>query len=93
MAVSRLMLDNFPHIKSYWVMLGKRLAQVALHYGANDLDGTITEGGELTESYSVESSGEVKMSKQEIVALIEDAGLEAVERDTLYNRMEEPAAA
>lgn len=94
MAVSRLMLDNFPHIKSYWVMLGKRLAQVALHYGANDLDGTITEGGELTESYSVESGGEVKMSKQEIVALIEDAGLEPVERDTLYRPVErEPAAA
>jgi aminodeoxyfutalosine synthase len=93
MAVSRLMLDNFPHVKSYWVMLGKRLAQVALHYGANDLDGTITEGGELSESYSVESGGEVKMSKQEIVALIEDAGLEAVERDTLYNRVAEPAAA
>ncbi|MDQ3805420.1 MAG: aminofutalosine synthase MqnE [Acidobacteriota bacterium] len=85
MAVSRLMLDNFPHVKSYWVMLGKRLAQVALHYGANDLDGTITEGGELTASYSVEAGGEVKMSKQEIVSLIEDAGFEAVERDTLYN--------
>jgi aminodeoxyfutalosine synthase len=85
MAVSRLMLDNFPHIKSYWVMLGKRLAQVALHYGANDLDGTITEGGELTESYSVETGGEVKMSKHEIVALIEEAGLYPVERDTLYN--------
>ncbi|HEX7174669.1 MAG TPA: aminofutalosine synthase MqnE [Pyrinomonadaceae bacterium] len=88
MAVSRLMLDNFPHVKSYWVMLGKRLAQAALHYGANDLDGTITEGGELSESYSVESGGEVKMSKQEIVRLIEDAGFEAVERDTLYNRVE-----
>ena len=87
MAVSRLMLDNFPHVKSYWVMLGKRLAQVALHYGANDLDGTITEGGELSESYSVESNNEVKMSKQEIIALIEDAGFEAVERDTVYNRV------
>src|SRR5919205_3154592 len=92
-AVSRLMLDNFAHIKAYWVMLGKRLAQVALHFGANDIDGTITEGGELTESYSVESNNEVKMSKQEIIALIEDAGLEAVERNTLYNRVEEPAAA
>lgn len=88
MAVSRLMLDNFPHIKAYWVMLGKRLAQVALHYGANDIDGTITEGGELTESYSVESNNEVKMSKQEIVELIADAGFEAVERDTVYNRIE-----
>ncbi|HYE64273.1 MAG TPA: hypothetical protein VD966_01745, partial [Pyrinomonadaceae bacterium] len=84
-AVSRLLLDNFAHIKAYWVMLGKRLAQVALHYGADDLDGTITEGGELSESYSVESNNEVKMTKQEIIALIEDAGLEAVERDTLYN--------
>ena len=55
MAVSRLLLDNFDHIKAYWVMLGKRLAQVALHYGANDIDGTITEGGELSESYSIES--------------------------------------
>src|SRR5438128_5533714 len=87
-AVSRLMLDNFAHIKPYWVMLGKRLAQVALHYGANDLDGTITEGGELTESYSVEANNEVKMSRQEIVALIEDAGFEAVERDTVYQRVE-----
>jgi aminodeoxyfutalosine synthase len=86
-AVARLLLDNFAHIKAYWVMLGKQLAQVALHYGADDLDGTITEGGELTESYSVESNNEVKMSKQEIVTLIEDAGFEAVERDTVYNRI------
>ena len=88
MAVSRLMLDNFDHLKAYWVMLGKRLSQVALHFGANDLDGTITEGGELTESYSVETNNEVKMSRGEIVALIEDAGFEAVERDTVYNRLE-----
>jgi aminodeoxyfutalosine synthase len=93
MAVSRLMLDNFAHVKAYWVMLGKRLAQVALHYGANDLDGTITEGGELSESYSVETGGEVKMSTGEIVALIEDAGLEAVERDTLYNPVARETAA
>jgi aminodeoxyfutalosine synthase len=88
MAVSRLMLDNFDHIKAYWVMLGKHLAQVALHYGANDIDGTITKGGELSESYSVESNQEVKMSKAELVALIEDAGFEPVERDTVYNRIE-----
>jgi aminodeoxyfutalosine synthase len=92
-AVSRLMLDNFAHIKAYWVMLGKRLAQVALHYGANDLDGTITEGGELTESYSVEAGGEVKMTKPEIITLIEDAGFDAVERDTLYNRVERETTA
>jgi len=82
-----LLLDNFDHIKAYWVMLGKQLAQVALHYGANDLDGTITEGGELSESYSVEAGNEVKMSRTEIVTLIEDAGFKAVERDTVYNRV------
>lgn len=85
MAVSRLLLDNFEHIKAYWVMLGKRLAQVALHYGANDIDGTITEGGELSESYSIESNNEVKMTRTELVSLIEEAGFEAVERDTVYN--------
>jgi aminodeoxyfutalosine synthase len=84
-AVSRLMLDNFDHIKAYWVMLGKATAQTALHFGANDLDGTITDGGELTHSYSTE--GEVKMTKQEIIEMIERAGFEAVERDTVYNRV------
>src|SRR5437588_4029310 len=93
MAVSRLLLDNFAHIKAYWVMLGKHLAQVALHFGANDLDGTITEGGELTESYSVESNNEVKMTKPELIGLIEEAGFEAVERDTVYNRIEKVAIA
>src|SRR5918911_2841858 len=88
MAVSRLMLDNFAHIKAYWVMLGKRLAQVALHYGANDIDGTITEGGELSTSYSVEANNEVRMTKTELIGLIEDAGFEAVERDTVYNQIE-----
>ena len=87
MAVSRLLLDNFDHIKAYWVMLGKRLAQVALHYGANDIDGTITEGGELSSSYSVEANNEVRMTKTELVDLIRDAGFEAVERDTVYNRI------
>src|SRR6185295_3857192 len=85
MAVSRLLLDNFDHVKAYWVMLGKRLAQVALQYGANDIDGTITEGGELSESYSIETNNEVRMSRTELVSLIEDAGFEAVERDTVYN--------
>src|SRR5947208_9696323 len=86
-AISRLMLDNFAHIKAYWVMLGKRLAQVALHYGANDLDGTITEGGELTESYSIEANNEVHMTRLELMGLIAEAGFEAVERDTVYNRV------
>jgi aminodeoxyfutalosine synthase len=69
-------------------MLGKRLAQVALHYGANDIDGTITDGGELSESYSIESNNEVRMSRTELVSLIEDAGFDPVERDTVYNPIE-----
>jgi aminodeoxyfutalosine synthase len=88
LAVSRLMLDNFAHLKAYWVMLGKRLAQIGLHFGANDLDGTITEGGELTESYSVEDNNEVRMTKSELIALIQEAGFTAVERDTMYNSLE-----
>jgi aminodeoxyfutalosine synthase len=92
-AVARLMLDNFAHIKAYWVMLGKQLAQVALHFGANDLDGTITDGGELTESYSVAANNEVRMNKDEIAALIRNAGFDPVERDTLYHPVAELSAA
>ena len=90
-SISRLMLDNFDHIKAYWVMLGKQTAQTALHFGANDLDGTITDGGELTEAYAVEN-GEVKMTRAELITLIENAGFEAVERDTVYNRVDKKAA-
>ncbi|MGD9561718.1 MAG: hypothetical protein AB7F88_05805 [Pyrinomonadaceae bacterium] len=74
----------------YRVMLGKSTAQTAIHFGANVLDGTITDGGELTHSYGNE--GEVKMTKGEIIEMIERAGFEAVERDTVYNRVERIAA-
>jgi len=84
-AVSRLMLDNFDHIKAYWVMLGKKLAQIALHYGADDLDGTIIDGGELVETYSADGKDEAQLTRTAIVRLIRDAGLEPVERDTLYH--------
>src|SRR5438876_10944001 len=92
-AVSRLLLDNIDHIKAYWVMLGKRLAQTALHFGANDFDGTITGGGELMESYLVEGPNENQASKEEIIKLISEAGFSAVERDTLYHPLREYAAA
>ncbi len=91
-AVSRLMLDNLDHIKAYWVMLGKKLAQTALHFGANDLDGTITGGGELMESYLVEAKNDNEASKDEIVRLVNEAGFEAVERDTLYHPLRAFAA-
>jgi aminodeoxyfutalosine synthase len=85
MAVSRLMLDNIPHIKAYWIMLGIGTAQIALSYGADDIDGTVRHeliyhdaGAETPEILSVEA----------IRRLIEEAGREPVERDTLYHRVE-----
>jgi aminodeoxyfutalosine synthase len=92
-AVSRLLLDNIDHIKAYWVMLGKRLAQTALHFGANDFDGTIMKGGELMESYLVENKSDNEATKEEIIRLISEAGFTAIERDTLYHPLREYAAA
>jgi aminodeoxyfutalosine synthase len=92
-AVSRLLLDNIDHIKAYWVMLGKRLAQTALHFGANDFDGTITGGGELMESYLVEQKSDNQATKDEIVALISEAGFTPIERDTLYHPLKKYVAA
>jgi aminodeoxyfutalosine synthase len=92
-AVSRLLLDNVDHLKAYWVMLGKRLAQTALHFGANDFDGTVTGGGELMESYLADKPDENQATRGEIVKLISEAGFEAVERDTLYHPLREYAAA
>jgi aminodeoxyfutalosine synthase len=82
-AISRLMLDNIPHIKAYWVMLGKKIAQVALRFGADDLDGTINEGGTLMESY-LEEGNENHLTMAGIEELIKGAGRIPVERDTLY---------
>lgn len=84
-AVSRLLLDNFDHIKAYWVMLGKHLAQVALHFGANDMDGTVMEE-RIT--FAAGQVSEREASRNEIVHLIQEAGFQAVERDTLYNPVE-----
>lgn len=84
-AVSRLMLDNFDHIKAYWVMLGKHVAQVALHYGANDMDGTVMEE-RIT--YAAGQVSEREASRNEITNLIKEAGFQAVERDTLYKPVE-----
>lgn len=83
-AVSRLMLDNIPHIKAYWVMLGKNIAQVALRFGADDLDGTINHGGSLMESYLAEGNDN-QLTKVGIEELVKGAGRIPVERDTLYN--------
>ena len=84
MAISRLMLDNFPHIKAYWVMLGIQTAQVAQSYGADDLDGTVVHEKIYHEAGS-ESPQE--MTVDEIRRLIVEAGRVPVERDTLYHEV------
>ncbi|PIE22755.1 MAG: aminofutalosine synthase MqnE [Planctomycetota bacterium] len=84
-AISRLMLDNIPNIKAYWVMLTPRIAQTALSYGANDLDGTVTEE-KIT--HDAGTSAPMLMPRDELVHLIKSAGYEPVLRDTVYERME-----
>ena len=85
MAISRLMLDNFPHIKAYWVMLGIKTAQVALSFGADDIDGTVVHETIYHEA-GAETPQEVSVA--EIRRLITEAGRIPVERDTLYHRVE-----
>jgi aminodeoxyfutalosine synthase len=84
MAISRLMLDNVPHIKAYWIMLGVGTAQIALSYGADDIDGTVRH--ELIYHDAGAETPEV-LSVEKIRQLIEEAGREPVERDTLYRRV------
>jgi aminodeoxyfutalosine synthase len=84
-AVSRLMLDNFDHLKAYWIMLGIGTAQTALAYGADDLDGTVRH--ELIYHDAGAKTPEI-LSVDEIRRLITEAGRDPVERDTLYHRVE-----
>ncbi len=83
-AVARLMLDNVPHIKAYWIMLGVETAQVALHYGADDIDGTVRH--ELIYHDAGATTPEL-LSSQRIAELIEETGRQPVERDTLYRHI------
>ncbi|MEO1714729.1 MAG: aminofutalosine synthase MqnE, partial [Bacteroidota bacterium] len=82
-AISRIYLDNFEHIKAYWPMIGREVAQLSLAYGVNDIDGTIDD---TTKIYSMAGSEEQNpaMNTQELVQLIRRVGREAIERDTLY---------
>jgi aminodeoxyfutalosine synthase len=83
-AVSRLMLDNFAHIKAYWVMLGIKTAQVSLSFGADDLDGTVVHEKIY---HDAGSDSPQELSVAEIRRLIEEAGRVPVERDTLYREV------
>lgn len=84
-AVSRLMLDNFPHIKAYWVMLTEEVASVALNFGADDMDGTV--GGERI-AHDAGAISPSKLAKEQLVKIIRDAGKIPVERDIYYNPIE-----
>jgi len=80
-AASRLVLDNFAHIKAYWQMLSPKIAQIALRFGADDLDGTVIEEKIYHDAGATTPQG---LRRQELVRLIREAGREPVERDTLY---------
>ena len=80
-AVSRLVLDNFAHIKAYWQMLTPKIAQIALRFGADDLDGTVIEEKIYHDAGATTPQG---LRRQELIRLIHAAGREPIERDTLY---------
>src|SRR5436305_11775914 len=93
LATARLVLDNIPHVKAYWIMVTPKLAQVALSFGADDLDGTVVE--ETIYHMAGAQTGQ-SMSRQELVRVVREAGFTPVERDTLYHplvREIAPAAA
>jgi aminodeoxyfutalosine synthase len=85
-AIARLYMDNFPHLKAYWPMLGRQNAQLTLSFGVNDIDGTIDD---TTKIYSMAGSEEQTpaMSTNDLVTLIKQVKREPVERDTLYNEI------
>ncbi|HEU4983582.1 MAG TPA: aminofutalosine synthase MqnE [Acidobacteriaceae bacterium] len=80
-AVSRLLLDNFPHIKAYWQMMTAKIAQIALRFGADDIDGTVIEEKIYHDAGATTPQG---MRRQELMRLITEAGRVPIERDTLY---------
>jgi aminodeoxyfutalosine synthase len=83
-AVARLVLDNFSHIKAYWQMLGTKIAQISQRFGADDLDGTVVEEKIYHDAGATTPQG---LRRQELMRLIREAGREPVERDTLYRQV------
>ncbi|MEQ8908577.1 MAG: aminofutalosine synthase MqnE [Vicingaceae bacterium] len=83
-AIARIFMDNFPHLKAYWPMIGRETAQLTLNYGVNDIDGTIDDS---TKIYSMAGAEEQSptMTTDEIVELIKQVGRQPVERDSVYN--------
>lgn len=81
LAAGRLYLDNFDHVKAYWVMLGEKIAQVSLHFGVDDLDGTVVEE---KIAHDAGAASREALTREELMGLIREAGKVPVERDTLY---------
>jgi len=84
LAVSRLMLDNFDHVKAFWIMLTVPIAQISMGFGIDDLDGTVVEEKIL---HAAGAKTAIGISKQEIIAFIRETGNIPVERDTLYREV------
>ncbi len=84
LAISRIYLDNFRHIKAYWVMLGLKVAQVSLAFGVNDIDGTVVEE---QIGHDAGADSPQQLNKEQLVDLIHKAGKQAVERDSLYKEL------
>jgi aminodeoxyfutalosine synthase len=84
LAISRIYLDNFRHVKAYWVMLGLKIAQVALAFGVNDLDGTVVEE---KIGHTAGADSPQALSREQLLQLIRLAGKVPVERDTLYREL------
>jgi len=86
-ATARLMLDNIDHIKAYWVMLGPKLTQTALHFGADDLEGTIVKERIAHQAGAATAIG---LTRKRLVELIEEAGLAPEQRDTFHKPIQDP---
>ena len=81
-ATSRLVLDNFPHVEAYWVMMGEEAASIALNFGADDVNGTLVDERIAHAACAESPAG---LAREQILRMIKDAGRVAVERDALYN--------
>ncbi|BAU26876.1 aminodeoxyfutalosine synthase [Aneurinibacillus soli] len=86
MAISRLMLDNFPHVKAYWINIGTQLTQMAVNFGSSDIHGTLVEE---RISHAVGALTQSGLTRDELVWLIKGAGKQPIERDTFYNIIKE----
>jgi aminodeoxyfutalosine synthase len=81
-ATSRLVLDNFPHVEAYWVMLGEAIASIALHFGADDVNGTLVDE---RIAHAAKAESPAGLAREQILRMIRDSGKVPVERDALYN--------